>query len=209
MPQIEKPQTVSSRIVRQLRKFKRAETGVAAVEFAFIAPVLMIMFFGIFEAGRAYSMHRRFTDAANMIGDLVTREKEISDSGLQGIYRLVPTVLAQFSSMSENMRVEIIPIHMPIADGQRTVRVYAQPRPMGGTRPACSTYSVSESAEDVLENSSFGLIVVRSTYAYRPLFNYPLFESVTWEHEGVFAPRQACVSFEVNNRLQSCNTPCS
>lgn len=204
------------RTLKRLLGFKEANDGVAAIEFAFIAPVMLIMFLGVFEVGRAYSMHRRFADAANIIGDLVTREQEINASGLEGIYRLVPTALAKFGSTSANMTVEIIPIHMPITGGERQVRVYAQPATYSNktSPPSCAPYTVSSDTEDVLRNTSFGLVIVKATYTYQPLFNYPvlglIISGATWEHEAVFAPRQSCVAFQPNNGddFQSCNTPC-
>lgn len=206
--------SMNCRAKKSLLRFRQANDGVAAIEFAFIAPVMLIMFFGIFEAGRAYSMHRRFADASNMIGDLVTREQEIKEADLEGIYGLIPTALAQFGSSSANMTVEVVPVHIPITGGKKQVRVYAQPKTYKGktTPPSCSTYAVTKEAEDVLKNTSFGLVIVKSSFSYQPLLNYPVlseaFKSVVWQHEAVFAPRQSCVAFGVGNQTQSCNLPC-
>jgi hypothetical protein len=42
----------------------REETGAAAVEFALVLPILVVLLFGIFEFGRAWSIHHMITDAS-------------------------------------------------------------------------------------------------------------------------------------------------
>lgn len=72
--------------MRQLRRltrfakrhaFWRDQAGVAAVEFAFLVPVLMLMTFGTIELTRALIIHKRFQRSAAMVGDLVAREKQL------------------------------------------------------------------------------------------------------------------------------------
>jgi Flp pilus assembly protein TadG len=45
------------------RRF-RNDSGAAAVEFALVLPLLMVMLFGIFEFGRAWNIYQVITDAA-------------------------------------------------------------------------------------------------------------------------------------------------
>lgn len=46
------------------RCFARAQEGQALVEFALVAPVLLLLVVGIFEFGRAWNAHQGVTDAA-------------------------------------------------------------------------------------------------------------------------------------------------
>jgi len=46
-----------------LQAFRRSRSGTAAIEFAFILPVLLMMFAGVVEAGRLFQVY----DATNRL----------------------------------------------------------------------------------------------------------------------------------------------
>ena len=67
----------ASRFPRTFRRFGANTAGVAAIEFAYLAPLLLLATFGTFEVARAVLMHKRFQRVSAMIGDLVAREQQI------------------------------------------------------------------------------------------------------------------------------------
>ena len=62
---------------RPLASFARDRKGVAAVEFAYIAPLLILALFGTIEVSRAVLMHKKFQRVSAMVGDLVSREQTV------------------------------------------------------------------------------------------------------------------------------------
>lgn len=56
-----------------MNRKKRAQAGVAAIEFAIVLPVLLILFFGMINLAAYASMLRKSSSAAELIADLVTR----------------------------------------------------------------------------------------------------------------------------------------
>ncbi len=70
-------QSLTSQTISRVRSFGSDVSGVVAIEFALIAPLLMLMTFGTFEISRALIVHKRFQKSAAMIGDLVSREKQL------------------------------------------------------------------------------------------------------------------------------------
>ncbi|MCJ2010051.1 pilus assembly protein [Methylobacterium sp. E-041] len=56
-----------------LGRFARAEGGVSGVEFAFIAPILVLMFMASIELPRAITTGRRVSLAATTMADLISR----------------------------------------------------------------------------------------------------------------------------------------
>ncbi|MFA5955324.1 TadE/TadG family type IV pilus assembly protein [Hyphomicrobium sp.] len=67
----------TSSIAARFRIFRTDVAGVAAIEFAFLVPVLLVMTFGTIEMSRAVIVHKRFQRATAMVGDLVSREKDL------------------------------------------------------------------------------------------------------------------------------------
>ena len=71
----------SGRLLRpsaRLRRWRCDEGGVAAIEFAAIVPVMLLLFMGMVEMTVRISESRRTVLVANLVGDLVTQ----SDSGV-------------------------------------------------------------------------------------------------------------------------------
>lgn len=194
------------RLFAVLQSWRRNSDGVAAIEFAFIAPVMLIMFFGLFEMGRAYAMHRRFITTTYTIGDLIAREEAVTDGDLEGIYKSVPLIMGGYDNSV--LKVEVIPLHIP-AGNPGEVRRYATPKRRDATVPACGTYPATTDEKNVLESSTKGAIKVVATYDFKPIFNYPLIGKMTWQSEATFAPRQACVAFGASGSAKSCSSPCS
>lgn len=205
-----------------LQRFRRDSDGVAAVEFALIAPILIIFLFGVFELGRAYSAHRRFLSATYMIGDLVTREKQVTlgtcpatqpvgSECLRGIYKLVKPALAGFASDTTTLSIQVTPVHMPDPVAKpNDVRVYATPESLDLTsKPACGAVNVTADVKNVLKSSPLGLVLVKATYQFKPIFSYPMIGNMTWSYETAVAPRQECVAFVSGSTSRSCASPCS
>lgn len=200
----------TKQFISVIQSWRRNSDGVAAIEFAFIAPILMTMFFGVFEMGRAYAAHRRFLSATYMIGDLVAREKALTQDGLRSVYKLAPTVMGGYASDTASLSVEVLPIRMPDPTGKpNEIRSYATPERFDKSTPSCGAQAnIPDDVKDLLKSQSEGLIMVTATYAYKPLFAYPLVGSMTWTNVATFAPRQNCVAFGSGTSAKSCTNPC-
>ena len=62
-----------------LRNFKNNISAVAAIEFAILLPLLLLLFFGSFEVARFIIASRKADNIANDIGYLLSREGDIND----------------------------------------------------------------------------------------------------------------------------------
>lgn len=61
------------RLAGSTLRFLRDRQGVAAIEFAFIAPVLLLLYFGTVDITNWYMAHRRLVVAGSTIADLTTQ----------------------------------------------------------------------------------------------------------------------------------------
>ena len=50
--------------MNRIRRIVKSETGQAMVEFALVAPLLLMMVIGVFEFGRAWNVYQVITEAA-------------------------------------------------------------------------------------------------------------------------------------------------
>ncbi len=61
---------------------RNGEHGIAAVEFGIIFPVLLMLFFVVVNLSQYVSLNRKLTVAANLVADLVTRQKEVTQADI-------------------------------------------------------------------------------------------------------------------------------
>jgi Flp pilus assembly protein TadG len=87
-------------MLRRPPAFARAAGGAIAVEFALIAPVLLLMFFGSFELARALDCRTRVIDAASTVADLVAQNSDtaITASTAQTILCAAKGILYPYST---------------------------------------------------------------------------------------------------------------
>ena len=74
------------------------QRGVSAVEFALIAPVLILMLFGATEISHLVSVDRKTTLAASTLGDLAAQSELVACRELTQIAAVTREVFAQYSA---------------------------------------------------------------------------------------------------------------
>lgn len=78
-------QTISAS-TNWLGRFGRAEAGVAAVEFAMILPIMLILYVGMVEGSTLISIDRKVQTVSGAVGDLVARANGKIDQGTLNDY---------------------------------------------------------------------------------------------------------------------------
>jgi Flp pilus assembly protein TadG len=77
-------------------KFWRDRRGVSAVEFAFIAPVLVFFYCGMAELTELMMAQRRLSHIASSIGDIVARDTQLTDARRTDIFKAGSVLMAPF-----------------------------------------------------------------------------------------------------------------
>jgi len=81
-----------------VKKFGNDNKGVAAIEFALVAPVLTILFLGTVETTQYMTSNTYVTDASANIADLVTRQAIMNDGTLSPIMRAIEPLMGPLDS---------------------------------------------------------------------------------------------------------------
>lgn len=193
----------SSRLVSAVQGFWRDCRGIAAVEFGFIAPIMLVMLLGAMEVTRAISVDKRFALVTSMIADLVAREEQLTADDVNAIYQVAEQVMAPFDVAP--LRISIIPVMSSPTDASNTLvypGVTNRPSYNGGAVPSkCQSYSL---AEGLLERNE-SVIVVEATYNFTPMFAGYLVDGMSWKDKAIAKPRKSlCVAFDGS----TCTTNC-
>lgn len=94
------------------------EKGVSAVEFALIAPVMVLIYFGCIELSLLMQADRRVTSTASSLGDLTARLVTVTDADMQDLYNAATVLMAPYPAGSARMRITSV---VDSGDGQTRV----------------------------------------------------------------------------------------
>jgi Flp pilus assembly protein TadG len=94
----------------RLRRLLADRKGVAAIEFAFIAPLLLAMYFVTMEIAPAIDANKKVGRAASMIADLVTQQSTITKSEADAIMAIGEATLNPYTRTKLNVTITAINI---------------------------------------------------------------------------------------------------
>lgn len=196
-----------TQMMRKLRiglgMLRRDTRGIAALEFALIAPILVVMLIGAIDVSRAVALNQRMSLITQMVADLVARETQLTADDVRAIYDIAGLVMAPYST--DDLQISIIPVMSSSIDAQNTV-VYPSTAnrptyPTGSELPRCQAYPLTEG----LLGTNESMIVVETKYKYEPLWARQVVAPDIWEKTAYAKPRKAlCVGFDGPNCSTSC-----
>ncbi len=109
---------------RRLQRFFAERDGAAAIEFAFVVPIMLVMLFGTFELSQAIETNKKAGRGASLIADLVTQQAVITKSELVAIAELGAAALAPYNR--DNPEVEMVGIQVTNEPTPRALVVWSQ-----------------------------------------------------------------------------------
>ncbi len=93
------------RLPTKLRRFARAESGISAVEFALIAPLMAMIYFGCIELSLMMTLDRKVTGATAALGDLTSRSSTITNDDLTDIFEATRMVMQPNDLVGARIRI--------------------------------------------------------------------------------------------------------
>ena len=87
------------------RKLRQSEAGISAVEFALIAPLMVVIYFGCIELSMAMTLDRKVTGATAALGDLTARASSITNDDLSDIFEATRMVMQPNDISLASMRI--------------------------------------------------------------------------------------------------------
>ena len=189
-----------------LRALDGDERGAAAVEFAFLLPLLTLMLLGTMELGRAVNMDREFTMATDATGDLVAREQYLGTSStdakstLDSMMLSIKHIMQPYDSSTLALGIFSVQASATNAADTRVVWSYSW---NGKSVPAkCATYALPSG----MLAKGGSTIVVESSFIFKPLFTNVipgLSGNMTWTDKSYHSPRNSCVDYVKGDNCSS------
>jgi Flp pilus assembly protein TadG len=95
-------------MINLLRSFARADGGAPAVEFAFVAPVMIVTFLGVAEAANYINAARKVSNIASSAADLVAQTTTINDDQMDDVMGALEVMLRPFDPGTAKIRISSV-----------------------------------------------------------------------------------------------------
>jgi len=168
----------------------QAREGTAAVEFALIMPVMMVMYFGAAEAASLLTVDRKVQSIAGAMGDLVARSnKSISEEEITDYFQAATTILAPYDLTDLVQTVTAVSID----DDGETEILWSVRYAGDDLFDEVDEHEVGDSYdlpdETIAIATGQTVIVAEVDYPYLPLLGFVFKNTVNLHRSGLFMPR--------------------
>ena len=146
--------------------------GFAAVEFDFIAPVLLALYFVTMEVAQGIESNKKVSRIASMVADLVTQQPELKKSELEAIMQIGNAIAYPYNRTIP--AIEVTGIWIPDENNPKPVAHWSRKMIDNAFGPGVAKNTVVTVPDDLKIRGTF-LVKVTAALDYRPV--------VTWAAE--------------------------
>ena len=173
-----------------MTKFREDKDGVAAIEFALIAPILIFMYLGLLEISMGIMADRDVSHATNVAGDLASQVEELQKAEIENILTAAVTVMAPKQITPTNIRMSIESWDIDTSSGGA-----GSPRSLGkATIGGAITHGQPDMQKlrdlNLLTDTS-GVMIATINYDYVPVGSYFMDSVITLHETFVLKPRRS------------------
>lgn len=172
---------LKSSILGRLSRFKLDSRGVSAVEFAFIAPVMIGLYLGCTEISNGVAADRKVSLVVNALANLASEVTTISSDQKTNILNASSSIMSPYSTNDLTATLSCLKIdaagHVTVAWSFATTN--GVPRAVGSTVTIPADLAVPSSQ----------LLFAEGAYAYTPAVGYTISGTLTLSDHMYMAPR--------------------
>lgn len=161
--------SAASRLRAMATRFAGARAGVAAVEFAFIAPVLLSLYFVTMEVSQAIEVNKKVGRVGSMVADLLTQQQSTSRSEVDAILRIGESILQPYNRSKG--AIEVTAIQITDEDNPKVEVVWSRKLENGTTGPGAAKGSTT-TVPPMLNIRDTFLMRVESKLSYKPVITW-------------------------------------
>lgn len=164
-----KIQGAAERLRRKVAGLARDTRGVAAIEFAFVVPVLLGLYFMTMEISQGIEANKKTARIASMVADLVTQQQRVAISEIDGIMRVGEAVIQPYNRTVPAIYVTAIEV---TDEASPKVRVVWSRKLVGGSASKHLNAGTNTTIPDSLKVKGSFLVRVETELNYKPVLTW-------------------------------------
>ena len=164
------------------RRLGADRRGVSAVEFALIAPVLVLLYFGLTEFCQAQMAQKRVNHVAATIGDLIAQNGQLTRSDVDSFLDAGDLIMSPYAPEDLQLRVSSVR-----RNGSKYTLVWSRGSRWGGSLTATPAIS-----DDIVADGKT-VIVAEAKYSYDSPTRYVMGDGFEFTHTAYLHPRDGDV----------------
>lgn len=170
------------KVLRRIANFHRERRGVAAMEFALIAPFMIALWLGTMELSQGVSIDRKVSHASSALADLVTQQTNITAGEMDDIMNATAAIMMPFNVA--NLSIQIAGVRIDSAGVTRVIWSAAR----NGTAPAVGgAYTIPVP----LRTPDSFLVVANLAYAHTPVTSKVITGTINLTDDFFLRPRRS------------------
>lgn len=179
-------------LLARLRRLALVEDGVAAVEFALILPIMLLVYIGSVEASLAITMDRKVQLVAGTLGDLVARaDTTIPADTLEDYFKAAGGIMTPYPV---DKLKQVVTQVLVSADGSSASVVWSREYNfsddeviVGTDHPKDSSFELPAAMRTIAQGGY--VIVAESSYEHTPLSGFVFNQPINLYRENFLLPR--------------------
>jgi Flp pilus assembly protein TadG len=187
------------------RRFLADRRGVAALEFALIVPLLLMLYFVTMEVSQAIETNKKVGRVASMAADLVTQQQDIYKADLEGIMRIGESTLQPYNRSVPSITITAIEV---TDETTPKVQVVWSRKLIDGNFSAGPAKGTPTTIPDALKIKGSFLVRAESSLAYEPVITWTAQQKTTLGLTSAFDGISMKETYYLRPRM-STSIPCS
>jgi Flp pilus assembly protein TadG len=150
----------------QARRLSVDKRGIAAVEFAMLVPLMLMVFFGTIQISTAVAVDRKVSLTARTLSDLISQAASITDTDISNAFATGLAILSPYASAPLQAKISQVYI-----DPTTLVAKVKWSKASNATAHTCNEVVTVPTA---LQVAGTYLIMSEVTYNYQPVVGYDI-----------------------------------
>ena len=173
--------------------FRRDKRGVAAVEFAFIVPLMLTLLFGMIDVASGVAIDRKVTLTARTLSDLVSQGTKVTATNISNFFKMGSAIMTPYAVTPATMTQKVSAISIDASKKAKVVWSYS-----GSVSGSAATVTAGYAPGTVVTTIPPNLLIANTqliwsevTYTFTPITGYIMKANMPLSEDTYTRPRQS------------------